>query len=158
MRINSVETRGGSDAIEVSSLPTLHFPRTCFRFCGVMTMWQKLLIQLLLGFFLSSLYLAAFITTAHQQRTSYLSLTQELRALSEVVSDPEEKEQMLVVAAGFDRIAVLAKEQAMLQKQCRRSTHRPARARRAQKRRAGSARPPFLGACPISRKPRQLRK
>ena len=68
----------------------------------------------------------------------------ELRALSEVVSDPEEKEQMLVVAAGFDRIAVLAKEQAMLQKQCRRSTYRPARARRAQKRRAGSARPPFL--------------
>ena len=39
-------------------------------------MWQKLFVQLLLGFFLSSLYLAAFITTVHQQRTSYLSLTQ----------------------------------------------------------------------------------
>jgi hypothetical protein len=41
-----------------------------------MTMGQKLLIQLLLGFFLSSLYLAAFTTIVHQQRTSYLSLTQ----------------------------------------------------------------------------------
>ena len=60
----------------------------------------------------------------------------ELRALSEVVSDPEEKEQMLVVAAGFDRIAELAKEQAKLQEQYHRSTHRPARAWRAQKRRA----------------------
>ena len=39
-------------------------------------MWHKLFVQLLLGFFLSSLYLAAFITTVHQQRTSYLSLTQ----------------------------------------------------------------------------------
>jgi hypothetical protein len=76
MRINSVETQGGSDAIEVSFLPTLHFPRTGFRFCGVITMWQKLLIQLSLGFFLSSLYLGAFTTIVHQQRTSYLSLTQ----------------------------------------------------------------------------------
>ena len=39
-------------------------------------MSQKLLVQLLLGFFFSSLYLAAFIPTVHQQRTSYLSLTQ----------------------------------------------------------------------------------
>jgi hypothetical protein len=39
-------------------------------------MWQKLLIPLLLGIFLSSLSLAAFILTVHQQRTSYLSLTQ----------------------------------------------------------------------------------
>jgi len=60
----------------------------------------------------------------------------EVRALSEVISDPEEKEQMLVVAAGFDRIAELAKEHAMLKGQCHRSTHRPARAWRAQKRRA----------------------
>ena len=60
----------------------------------------------------------------------------ELRALSEVVSDPEEKEQMLVAAAGFDRIAELAKEQAALQEQYHRSTDRPARAWRAQKRRA----------------------
>jgi hypothetical protein len=43
---------------------------------------------------------------------------------------------MLVVAAGFDRIAELAKEQAALQEQYHRSTHRPARAWRAQKRRA----------------------
>ena len=60
----------------------------------------------------------------------------ELRALSEVVSDPEEKEQMLLVAAGFDRIAELAKEQARLQEQYHRSTDRPARAWRARKRRA----------------------
>ena len=60
----------------------------------------------------------------------------ELRALSEVVSDPEEKEQMSVVAAGFDRIAELAKERAALQEQYHRWTHRPARAWRAQKRRA----------------------
>jgi len=39
-------------------------------------MSQKLLIQLLLGFFLSSLYLAAFLLTVHQQPTSYVSLTQ----------------------------------------------------------------------------------
>ena len=60
----------------------------------------------------------------------------ELRALSEVVSDPEEKEQMLLVAAGFDRIAELAKEQATLQEQYHRSTDRPARAWRARKQRA----------------------
>ena len=68
--------------------------------------------------------------------TLWLEHAKEVRALCEVISDPEEKEQMLVVAAGFDRIAELAKEQAMLQKQCRRSTYRPARASRAQKRRA----------------------
>ena len=37
---------------------------------------KKLVVQLLLGFFLSSLYLVAFALTVHQQRTSYLSLTQ----------------------------------------------------------------------------------
>ena len=41
-----------------------------------MNMSQKLLVQLFLGFVLSSLYLTAFILTIHQQRTSYLSLTQ----------------------------------------------------------------------------------
>jgi hypothetical protein len=66
----------------------------------------------------------------------WLEHAKELRALSEVVSDPEEKEQMLVVAAGFDRIAELAQEQAALQEQCHRSAHRPARAWRAQKRQA----------------------
>ena len=66
----------------------------------------------------------------------WLEHAKELRGLSEVVSDPEEKEQMLVVAAGFDRIAELAKEQAALQEQCHRSAHRPARAWRARKRRA----------------------
>lgn len=42
----------------------------------------------------------------------WLEHAQNARALSEVISDPEEKQQMLVVAAGFDRIAELAKEQA----------------------------------------------
>ncbi len=41
----------------------------------------------------------------------------EVRALYEMISDPEEKEQMLMVAAGFDRIAELAKEQAALEEQ-----------------------------------------
>jgi len=41
----------------------------------------------------------------------------EVRALSEVISDPEEKQQMLVIADGFDRIAQLAKEQVALQEQ-----------------------------------------
>ena len=41
----------------------------------------------------------------------------EVRALSCVISDPEEKEQMLVVAAGFDRIAELAREHASLKAQ-----------------------------------------
>jgi hypothetical protein len=41
----------------------------------------------------------------------------EVRALSEVISDPEEKQQMLVIAAGFDRIAQLAGEQAALKEQ-----------------------------------------
>jgi hypothetical protein len=41
-----------------------------------------------------------------------LEHAQEARALSEVISDPEEKEQMVVVAAGFDRIAELAQEHA----------------------------------------------
>ncbi len=41
----------------------------------------------------------------------------EVRALYEMISDPEEKEQMLVVAAGFDRIAELAKKHATLKEQ-----------------------------------------
>ncbi len=36
-----------------------------------MNMSQKLLVQLLLGFFLSSVYLTVFILTIQQQRTSY---------------------------------------------------------------------------------------
>ena len=68
--------------------------------------------------------------------TLWLEHAKEVRALCEVISDPKEKEQMLVVAAGFDRIAELAKEHAMLKEQHHRSTHRPARAWRAQKRRA----------------------
>ena len=46
----------------------------------------------------------------------WLEHAKEVRALCEVISDPEEKEQMMEVAVGFDRIAELAKEQAMLQK------------------------------------------
>ena len=49
--------------------------------------------------------------------TLWLEHAREVRALSEVISNPEEKEQMLVVAAGFDRIAELAKEQATLEEQ-----------------------------------------
>ena len=49
--------------------------------------------------------------------TLWLEHAKEVRALSEVISDPEEKEQMLVVADGFDRIAQLAGEQAALKEQ-----------------------------------------
>ena len=66
----------------------------------------------------------------------WLEHAKEVRALSEVISDPEEKAQLLVVAVGFDRIAELAIEQAMLKEQHHRSTHRPARAWRARKQRA----------------------
>ena len=65
----------------------------------------------------------------------WLEHAHEARALSELISDLEEKQQMLVVAAGFDCIAELAKEQAALQEQYHRSTDRHARAWRAQKRR-----------------------
>ena len=68
--------------------------------------------------------------------TLWLEHAKEVRALSEVISDPEEKQQMLVVADGFDRIAQLAKEQVALKEQYHYSTDRPARARRSQTRRA----------------------
>ena len=67
-------------------------------------MWQKLLIQLLLGFFLSSLYLAAFITTVHQQRTSYLSLTQAYSSQRFVNLSAEEiNGRTLKAAAALDQ-------------------------------------------------------
>ncbi len=44
----------------------------------------------------------------------WLEHAKEVRALSGSISDPEEKEQMLVVAAGFDRIAELAREHASI--------------------------------------------
>lgn len=47
----------------------------------------------------------------------WLEHAKEVRALSDVTSDPEEKKQMLVVAAGFDRIAELAREHASIQAQ-----------------------------------------
>jgi hypothetical protein len=49
--------------------------------------------------------------------TLWLEHARGVRALSEVISNPEEKQQMLVVAAGFDRIAELAKAQAILEEQ-----------------------------------------
>jgi hypothetical protein len=49
--------------------------------------------------------------------TLWLEHAMEVRALSEVISDPEEKQQMLVVADGFDHIAQLAGEQAALKEQ-----------------------------------------
>ena len=67
-------------------------------------MWQKLLIQLLLGFFLSSLYLAAFITIAQQQRTSYLSLTQAHSPQKFLNLSAEEiNQRTLTAAAALDR-------------------------------------------------------
>jgi hypothetical protein len=69
-----------------------------------MTMGQKLLIQLLLGFFLSSLYLAAFTTIVHQQRTSYLSLTQAHSPQRFVSLSAEEiNGRTLKAAAALDR-------------------------------------------------------
>ena len=56
--------------------------------------------------------------------TLWLEHAMKVRALSEVISDPEEKQQMLVVADGFDRIAQLAGEQGALQEQYHYSTDR----------------------------------
>ena len=60
----------------------------------------------------------------------WLAHAKEIRALSEIISDPEEKQQMLVVAAGFDGIAELAKEQAALEEHwrlCLKASRHPAR-------------------------------
>ena len=60
----------------------------------------------------------------------WLEHAKEVRALSEVISDPEEKQQMLVVVAGFERIAELAKEQAVLEEHwrlCLKASRHPAR-------------------------------
>jgi hypothetical protein len=103
-RINSVEAQGGSDAIKVSLLPNLHFLCTFVRYRGVMNMSQKLLVQLLLGFVLSFLYLAAFLLTVHQQRTSYLSLTQAHSPQKFVNLSAEEiNGRTLKAAAAIDR-------------------------------------------------------
>ena len=67
-------------------------------------MSQKLLVQLLLGVFLSSLYLAAFLLTVHQQRTSYLSLTQAPSPQRFVNLSAEEiNGRTLKAAAALDR-------------------------------------------------------
>ena len=67
-------------------------------------MWQKLLIQLLLGLFLSSLYLAAFKTIVQQQRTSYLSLTQAHSPQKFLDLSAEEiNQRTLTAAAALDR-------------------------------------------------------
>ena len=69
-----------------------------------MTMSQKLLVQLLLGFVLSSLYLTAFLLTAEQQRTSYLSLTQAPSPERFVNLSAEEMNgRTLKAAAALDR-------------------------------------------------------
>ena len=63
----------------------------------------------------------------------WLEHAQEARALSKVISDPEEKQQMLVVAAGFDRIAELAKEKAALEEHwrlCLKASRHPARTKK----------------------------
>jgi hypothetical protein len=69
-----------------------------------MNMSQKLLVQLLLGFVLSSLYLAAFFLAVHQQRTSYLSLTQAHSPQRFVNLSAEEiNGRTLKAAAALDR-------------------------------------------------------
>ena len=69
-----------------------------------MNMSQKFLIQLLLGFFLSSLYLSAFLSMVHQQRTSYLSLTQAHSPQRFVNLSAEEiNGRTLKAAAALDR-------------------------------------------------------
>jgi len=47
----------------------------------------------------------------------WLEHAQEARALGDAISDPEEKQQILEIAAGFNRIAELAKEQATIKAQ-----------------------------------------
>jgi hypothetical protein len=70
----------------------------------MMTMSQKLLVQLFLGFVLSSLYLTAFILSVHQQRTSYLSLTQAHSPQRFVNLSAEEiNGRTLKAAAAIDR-------------------------------------------------------
>ena len=70
-----------------------------------MNMPQKLLAQILLGFILSSLYLAAFLLTLHQQSTSYLSLTQAHSPPKFVNLSAEEEMngRTLKAAAAIDR-------------------------------------------------------
>jgi len=66
-------------------------------------MSQKLLLQVLLGFFLISLYLSAFLLTVHQQRASYLSLTQAHSPQRFVNSSAEEiNGQTLKAATALD--------------------------------------------------------
>ena len=67
-------------------------------------MSQKLFVQLLLGFVLSSLYLTAFILSVHQQGTSYLSLTQAHSPQRFVNLSAEEiSGRTLKAAAALDR-------------------------------------------------------
>jgi len=67
-------------------------------------MSQKLLVQFVLGLFLSSLYLSAFILSVHQQRTSYLSLTQAHSPQRFVNLSAEEiNGRTLKAAAAIDR-------------------------------------------------------
>ena len=67
-------------------------------------MSQKLLVQLLFGFLLSSLYLTAFILSVHQERTSYLSLTQAHSPQRFVNLSAEEiNGRTLKAAAALDR-------------------------------------------------------
>ena len=69
-----------------------------------MNMSQKLLVQLLLGFVLSSLYLTAFILSVHQQHTTYLSLTQAHSPQRFVNLSAEEiNGRTLKAAAAIDR-------------------------------------------------------
>ena len=67
-------------------------------------MSQKLLLPILLAFFFSFLYLAAFLLTVHQQRASYLSLTQAHSPQRFVNLSAEEiNGRTLKAAAALDR-------------------------------------------------------
>jgi hypothetical protein len=72
---SSVNSTTGGDPnalkVSVSKIRAFHAPDY-----GMMNMSHKLIVQLFLGFLLSSVYLAAFFLAVHQQQTSYVSLTQ----------------------------------------------------------------------------------
>ena len=99
-----LEAQRGSNAIKVSPIPTLHFLCTFVRYRGVMNMSQKLLVQLLLGFVLDLPLSSCFYTMVHQQRTSYLSLTQAHSPQKFVNLSAEEiNGRTLKAAAAIDR-------------------------------------------------------
>jgi hypothetical protein len=71
-----------------------------------MNMSQKLFCQLLLGFVLSSVYLATFLLVVEQQHASYVSLTQAPSPQRFVnLSAAEINGRTLKAAAALDRLS-----------------------------------------------------